>query len=238
MQTSPSPETTRTVGPWTALYRVLTAPTETFRDIAERPPIIPGYLLQIVALAAMVFVTLPLAMQVQEQMMLQTGEEGALSFIRAVAIATGAVEVLTLPWLQGLVLALVALFFGQFVGGGATFRQYFGMVGYAKVPLAVGMLIQAPLMAQAGSLSDLQHITLSAAALVPPDASVYLRFALMSLNPFALWYLALMAIGFAALHRTRWTRSLPLVITLFVVGTLMTMAQGAMQTIFSPYSQF
>lgn len=186
---------------WRALLSVITEPGETFRRLGSRPPILPGYLLQMAVGLVVFAMTYQQIMEIVTQSMAmgaqQAGEAmapGFLNVMQNVMLAFMIVGVLAEPWVSGLFVSLLALFVGQFHGGGVAFRSYYGMIGYARVPLALSTLLAGIYQAATG-----QMLNLSLGVLVPEGGSPYLLGLLSTFNPFTLWYYALLATGFAAL---------------------------------------
>lgn len=219
------------VSPWRAVVRVLLSPVETFRALGNRPPVLVPYLVHtlvgVVVLALTYSSTMEMVDQIGVMMASQPGVTGddvqmMQQFTRWGATAGLAIQSVAGPWIVGFVLALVALFFGQFHGGGVSLSAYMGMIGYARMPLALSLLLSAVYQAFAG-----QPLNLSAAAFLPGDASPILAAALTMLNPLGLWYYALLAVGFAALFGREPRKGWAMPVTLLVIGTLYLMATAS-----------
>jgi len=219
------------ISPWRALLRVLTSPGETFRSLGSKPPVLAPYLIQslvgvVVIALTFSFVTKVALDQASAAMAAQsamTAEDMATmeTVMRWAGMVGLVVQEVVSPWVTGLVLALVAIFFGQFQGGGVPFAAYMGMIGYARMPLVLSRLLTAVFIAATG-----QALDLSAAAFLPAGASPALTAALQMLNPFGIWYYVLLAIGFAALFRREPRRGWAFPVTLFVLGTVISAALG------------
>jgi hypothetical protein len=215
-------------GPWGALFRVITEPTATFQALAERPAIFPAYLLQMVAGLIGVYLLLPLTKAgIAEQYAKSAPPGMTLALYQLVTALTLAIGALIGPWLIGTILALLASFFAQFQGGSAGFRPYLSMIGYARVPLAVGGLIQALLMTRASSMQQAQSMNLSLAALAPDETHFVLKTLLSTINPFDIFYYALLAIGFGAVQRMRPARSATFVGVIYVLALGLMLVGGA-----------
>jgi hypothetical protein len=53
-------------------------------------------------------------------------------------------QIIAIGKVSGVILAVIALFMGQFQdGGNKSFKAYLGAFGYARVPLIISMLIQS-----------------------------------------------------------------------------------------------
>jgi hypothetical protein len=214
---------------WGALVRVITEPAATFRDFAGRVPIFPGYLASMVLGLAGSLMALPVALKVAEQLTsanpAMTPELANIS--RWSGIIGAVVAALAGPWIGGLLVSLFAIFFGQFQEQRVSYVTYLGMVGYARVPLAIGQVVTGALtLALAGKVKGL---TLSLAILAPngAGASPVVKTLLGMVTPFSIWYFALLAIGFGALHRGKASRGLGLVLTIFVILAIVMAASAA-----------
>jgi VanZ family protein len=65
--------------------------------------------------------------------------------------------------------------------------------------------------------------------LTSKEASPYLRAALGTINPFDLWYYALLAIAFATLHKKQPSKGVPFVAVVYLLTLLMALLGGASQ---------
>lgn len=186
---SMAPETPK-ISAWGALVKVITEPKATFEKLGDAPAVFPGYLLQMVAAGVALWFTLPLSLKMAEEMMAANPgmPAEAVAVGKWAGVIGGSIGALAGPWISGVLLALVAMFFGQFQGSPVKFPAYLGMIGYARVPLAINTIIGGLLASQAASLQDLATKSLSLAVFLPADASPHLRALLEAFNPFDLWY--------------------------------------------------
>ena len=226
-ETTMNPGAEPRISPWGAVLRVLTDPAQTFRSMADKPPVLAPYLVHMVAGAVFGILafrpTMELALLGQQQALaaMPQGAEMNMEFMTTVTQWTTALSLaasaLIAPWISGLVISLVATFFGRLQGGGVPLSSYMGMIGYARMPLAISTLLTGIFMAITG-----QTLNLTPAAFLPEGAPPVLVGLLGSLNPLNLWYYVLLAIGFAALHGREPRKGWPLPVTLFVITTLFT----------------
>lgn len=217
------------VSPWAALYKLIWEPGATFTALRERMPVLPGYLLSMVVMGIALAFTLPTTMNLTMDLLAkQPGyTPQAMQIARTFGMVGGIAAAVATPWIAGLLVAALAMFFGQFQGGGVSFRNYLGMAGLARVPLALGALVQIPLSMQAKTLQQMQSMTVSLAALVPADASPFLKAVAGSINPFDIWYYALLAIGFASLHKAKPAKALWLVLCVYILVLLVAFSGAA-----------
>ncbi|HYG57757.1 MAG TPA: Yip1 family protein [Symbiobacteriaceae bacterium] len=226
----PAPEK---ASPWGALLQVITEPTRTFERFHGRPAILPGYLLQMVLSMIGFALMYPVTMaMVEQQITLQGAPPEQMALAKTAGMVTGLTGALVAPWIAGLLVSLLAMFFGQFHRGEATFTGYFGMVGYARIPMALATLLQSILVAVVGQQG--MTMSLSLAVLAPDTVSPYLKTILGAVNPFSIWYYILLAIGFGVLNRTRPAKATTMVVTLVILNLLVAMVGVAIGKAFAP----
>lgn len=198
--------------PWTATIGVLTNPIPALQAVAEKPRVWPGYLVQSVVTLLAVAITLPKTMELTMQ---QLGSVPGPAVIGGVI--AGIIGALASPWLIGLLVALVAKLIGSFYEREVPFRAYFSMLGYARIPTAIGSSLASLMVLSVGSFEATKQLSLSPAVFVP-NGTPLVRAFLLTLNPFDLWTLALVAVGFAAIHRMQPARGASLSVALYLVG--------------------
>lgn len=206
---------------WGALVRVITEPAATFEAFGERVPILPGYLVQMLLSLVMTLLMLPATFAMVEQQlaaMPQTSpiNPGVMKMIQGGSVLFGA---LITPWLAGVFTALLALFIGQFQGGARNFSQYMGLIGYSRITLALGGIVQGVIIYLTGNVQ--MSTAISLAAFAPEGASPFLTGLLGVFSPFTLWYYAVLAIGFGVLHKGTWKKGLSLVVIMLILSALM-----------------
>ncbi len=104
----------------------------------------------------------------------------------------------TFMWALGpLIAAVLALLFGNFVmAGKATFGQLLSIMLYGEIIYLVGGLLAAPLMLYKGTM----YISLSLAALVPPDPQSFVWVLLSKVNLFLIWEIIAVGIGLSIFY--------------------------------------
>lgn len=219
------------VSPWRALWLMLTDPVSTFQRLGTRPAVFPAYLLHMVAGLVAIALAWSYTMDlVAEQVAANAAATPDLMpVMKMSAVVGGIIGGAAAPWVAGLLVSLLALFIGQFQGGGVPFSAFFGMIGYARIPLTIATLLGGLWVALVG-----QPLDISLAAVLSADASPTLKAALQMVNPFGLWYYALLAIGFATLMKKPATKGIPFAATLFVLSLLLAMAGGGLSAAFTP----
>lgn len=213
--------------PWKAILRVIYEPSTLFEEFSGRVPIFPGYLAQMVLGLVSLLLTLPVTLSILDKTMANTpGMTPQLGeFTRWSGIIGGALAVLITPWLSGLVVSLIALFFGQFQEERVPYTSYLGMMSYARLPLVLSALVGAIVTAIAGEKA--MGINLSLAAIAPLGGSVIMSSIAASISPFSIWYYWLLAITFGKLHHERPARGAAFALTLYTINLLFIMASTA-----------
>lgn len=216
--------------PWKAILRVIHEPAALFEEFDGRVPIFPGYLVQMLLGLVSLALTLPLSLRVVEQAsaLNPVATPEVLAIGKWAAVAFGALGVLIAPWLSGLLVGLIALFFGQFQEDRVPYPAYLGMMGYARLPLALSSLVGAIITAVAGEKAV--GISLSLATLLPAGGSVILASIAASITPFSIWYYWLLAVCFGTLHHERPGRGAAFALTLYIINLLFLMGSNAIAT--------
>jgi hypothetical protein len=92
---------------------------------------------------------------------------------------------------------LLKLVFGMMMGGEATFAQYRSVVSHAALISALGIAVTLPIWIATGDMTT----QLSAALLAPDLPKGVVRSLLQALAVFNIWWLAVVALGVAAVNR-------------------------------------
>lgn len=179
------------------------SPIALFGRFGTRPPWWDVMLLSVVlGIAAFVLVPQEVWVNTMEEAMRQRGQEvpagmdpaQMAGMQRIFGLIAGAV----FPWIFLAVEAgLMVLVFSVLMGGGATFRQYVGVVAHASLVGAVGQLAALPVILQKGAMVGITLGPLAGG--MDPDSFVY-QF-LNAWNVFLVWQCVLLGLGAAALNR-------------------------------------
>ncbi|MGE5674563.1 MAG: Yip1 family protein [Mycobacterium leprae] len=223
--------TKRPVTPWRALLGVWLEPGATFEGLRERMPILLPYLVQMAIGVPVAIISARASTNLSQSFMAgQPVPPGFDAAMKTASMVGGLLSGLAMPWLTGVVVAGLATFFGQFQSTRVPFGTYLGLVGYARLPVVVGTVVQAFLTLSATTMAELTTKSVSLAVLLPADASPYLRGALSTLNPFVIWYYVILTIGLATLHRAKPSKTWSLAATLFAVSLLLATVGGGLGT--------
>jgi hypothetical protein len=210
--TTPAPEGPAEIGTIGRVFGAIFNPKPTFESIVRRPnwivPTILGCLIFMAVVAAFTyrggwqsFFEKQDASSSRFQQMSPQARESMMDKQIKFAPPFGYVEGLVLPFLSVLVVAGVLL--GVFTVTGAAKTDYktsLGIAAYAGLPWVIhGLLSVLILFLKDPSTVDLQNILASnPAALLSSDAPKWLAALLGSIDLFAIWDIALIALGFSA----------------------------------------
>ncbi|MBW3572565.1 MAG: hypothetical protein KY467_15795 [Gemmatimonadetes bacterium] len=179
------------------------SPVALFRRFGARPPWWDVMLLSVV-LGVLAFALIPAEVWVNtmEEALRAGGQEVPAGVdpesMAGVQRIGGMLAAAIMPWiLLPIQAGLMVLLFGVVLGGGATFRQYVGVVAHTALIGAVGSLAALPVIMERGVMAG---ITLGAlAGGMDPDGFVY-QF-LDAWNVFLIWQVVLLGLGAACLNR-------------------------------------
>lgn len=216
-------------GPWGSLVGVLLEPARTFARLRERPPVLVPYgVLTVASLLSGVLMAgrmselalraMPASGQVPPEMAARVSK---------VALMTGIIGAALSPLLIGAIVAGVLALAGLFIGGRASFKQLMSLAGYASLPVMVpGALLKA-LLIRGTPVEDVMRVSTSLAVLLPREqfGTWPYRFASL-LDPFALWSLALVVIGFAVANRFPVRKAATVVVPLWLAVGLIGILMG------------
>lgn len=198
--------------PWAMAMAVLTNPMTAMQAVAEQPRVWPAYLIQSLLMAGAAAITAPKTLELTVQ---QAGNAPGAALTGG--MIGGVIGALAIPWLAGLLVAAVAKLVGAFYERPVPFRDYFAIVGYARIPTTIGTALGSLLVLSVNSFEAMKQMSLSPAVFAP-TAPPFVKMFLLSLNPFELWTLALCAIGFAAVHRIQPSKGVGFSAALYLVS--------------------
>ena len=203
---------------------IVTSPKETFQSVAAHPRWF-GMLLLVTVIVA-VCAALPLTtdagreaslrqqveqreslgMEVNDQM--YEGMRRTLPFLPYI---TGGSVLVFSPVMTLVVAGLLFLVFNVIMGGDATFKQMFAVLAHAGVISALGQLFTGPLNYFRGAVTSATNL----AVLLPMvEPSSFIGRVLAMTDLFLIWYILVLAIGLAVLHRRK---TQPIAWTLYAV---------------------
>jgi hypothetical protein len=217
---------------------VLFSPNETFASIARQPDwLVPLALILVVSLVSgIVFAQrvdfgAPIR-EAMDQNKNVTPEQAE----RAVRIGASVAKVITYfaPILSLIVLLIIAgvvLIAFRVLGGEGDFRQALSVTSYSWMPgLIKSIILTAIIAARGASASDLATLLRSNLAFLVLMKDNPLLFALLSkIDVFSIWLVALMVIGFSFVSKFSKAKSAAVVVSLWLVATLLGLIGPAIQ---------
>ncbi|HVG07619.1 MAG TPA: YIP1 family protein [Thermoanaerobaculia bacterium] len=219
---------------WGRLIGALVAPGETFRSIAERPTWLPPLLI-LALLGGAVGLVLQMRTDPEEmvrgqlemvkvdmpQEQVDKMIEDAENRTTGTKIGLAAMGALGQPVMYAVVAVLLWIGFRMF-GSDMDYLRSLATTAHAYLPLAVGMLINLPLMFTRETLTFEEAagggvLVSSLRALAPEDASPVTEVLLGSFDLFTIWTLVLLTIGYRAVAKVSTAVASGIVILLWLV---------------------
>jgi hypothetical protein len=220
---------------------VLISPNETFASIARQPDWVAPLIVILVVSALVGFIfaqrvdfTAPAREAMEEKGNMSAAQmESALRITAVISkvIAYGS------PILSVIVLLIVAgvlLLAFRLMGGEGNFKQAFSVTLYAWMPLIIlNILLTAIVATRSGVTAlDLPTLVLSNPAFLVSMKEHPLLFAIFaSIDVFTIWTLALFSIGFAYVSKFSKSKSATIVISVWVVWTLLKLIGPAIRAL-------
>lgn len=226
------------------IVSVLTSPTKTFEAIRERPTWVVALLVVLVTVAIpWLLMADRIDMDAQRTLMAEQlenrgirGAEAEQQLEMMERFSSGPLRYLNaavIPVIVAFVLLLTTLFYwgsARFVGGSEVgFGGVWSTVLHATVPAAVlKSVLSIPVILSRDSFDPRAvqeaagFLPSNLAFLAPEEASVWLTVILQRLDLFSIWTLILLVIGLAIVARISKGLAAGLVVTAWIVGTLVT----------------
>jgi hypothetical protein len=242
MDTAAAPERTK-MGELGRLTGVIWSPGEAFQDIARRPggwiPLAINIVLSLVVIYSFTqrvgwerFMRHQIEISSRAQNMPAAEKEQQIAQgARFAPIGAYVFSVVGIPLMAVITAGVLLVVFRTFLGSEITFRQTFGIVSYAWIPLAIsGLLTLAVMLLKNPEDFDLQYPTLTSvgAFLDPLTTPKWLLSLGTSLDVFTFWILVLLATGFAAATRKiSWSTCLACVVGPWGILVLVKMCWAA-----------
>lgn len=229
-------------GPFQRIAGALSAPAETFEDIARKPDILVPLLVLLVIGFITGFIIVHYmdfnamlaaqaeAMRAKSPGMSEADLERVGKMTTAFAKVMGYVgPLLTALWY--VILSGVLLLACRAMGGGGTYKQAFSATLYSQFPLAINSIILGIVAAVQKSVDPTQMATVvksNPAFLVEMKEHPVLFSLLSSVDLFTIWTVILLIFGFAALSRMPKAKTAGVVIFLWIVMILAKVGFAAM----------
>ncbi len=233
--THPETPSTKEIGPVGRIIGIFMSPRETFESIRQKPTWLVPFLISV--FFAIVFTFLAMDIVLKDQIALQQArgapqeqieaqssfQEGPLKYISGVFILIGTL----VSWV---VISGIFLFGGNTIMGGETkFKKVFSVVAWSSLIGVVGGLVKTPLILSKGTS---QGVTTSLAILLPTpelgqSGSVLYRL-LTRFDVFTIWTIVLYCIGLAAIYQFTTKKAATLVLSLWAIYIIITVAFGSL----------
>jgi len=187
---------------------VFFSPGETFAQVDRKPDWLVPLLLLSITTFAFVYFTLPISMpeqmarqqeKMEEQGMTSEQVDRAMEMGEKIGKIAGLIGACVGPCIGILIASLWLWFVGNVIlSGQAPYMKVVSMYTYASLISVLDMIIKIPLILMKGSA----EIQLNGTVFLSEDQSGTLIYhILQSLDVFAIWRYAVLAIGFAAIYK-------------------------------------
>ncbi len=187
---------------------VFVSPGETFAQVDRKPDWLAPLILVIISTVALVYFTLPISLPEQMAKQQEKMEEGgmpseqidkSMEMMEKFGKIGGLVGSVIGPGIGMLVASLWLWFIGNvLLGGQAPYMKVVSMYAYASLISALDMIVKLPLILMKGS----SEIQLNGSVFLPDtQAQTLIYHVLQSLDIFAIWRYAVLAIGFAVIFK-------------------------------------
>ncbi len=205
------------------LLWVLTSPGKLMENLAERPRVLFGLILSALAMVLLFVIRMPLYEDILRSSMSLTGQTMTAEMIEQSLPLTKIAGLVTVPLtMVFVILFYTVIFFAilKLIGGQGRFKAYLSVTCYSYVVPALYTLLLIPVSFVTGSLH--QDIPLSSlATLASTDMrGTFLFGILKGLDIFAIWYYAVMAIGFTAVSKLKKTYVYGVAAVIFLIGLI------------------
>jgi len=219
---------------------VLFSPNETFASIAKQPDwVVPLAIILVLSLVAGIIFAqrIDFAGGMRDAME-QRGGASPDQIDRGVRVGAAIAKIFSYcaPAVSLVILLIMAgilLLAFRVMGGEGDFRQAFSVTCYAwMVEVIKSCLVTIIILVRNVSMTELPTVLRSNLAFLVPMKDNPLLFALLSkIDIFTIWFLILLIIGFAFVSRFSKAKSAAVVISLWIVWSLLTLIGPAFQTL-------
>ena len=188
--------------PWAMLLSVMTEPRATFEALRARPvwwqPLLVFWFVSVIVGVLVIPKSLEAGLAAATAQAPGVDVESMRRTMTLVSYITVPLTSLLAIAVGTLVLAGVLTLIGTIIGGEGSFMQVWSTTLYASVPVSIfGTLIKGA-MTLVTPASGLAGVSTSLAAVLPPEsAGTGLWYALSAIDPFSIWSLVLLIIGYA-----------------------------------------
>lgn len=236
---SPAPAEAEKPNSFQRIAGVLFNPGETFESIARRPDVlVPLLVFVVISIIGGVLIGMHVDWHSLAREAIEMNPNVPPDRVDKAAGLTSTIMKVTAyasPLLAVVVLALVAgvlLISFRMFGGEGDYKQAFSVTTYAWFPRLIKAILAMVVltMKASPSLFELQNPLMSNLGFLFDPKTQPLAYAIgTSLDIFSIWSVILLIIGFAAVSRFKRGRAATVVVTLWILGTLLSLIGPAMQ---------
>lgn len=209
---------------------VLTAPTETFREISLRPDWLVPLMLVVGFSLVTYFVIAPhidMASSIRQQLESRGIKdekiiERQVEFAEKFSKFTAPITAVAIP-ISVLIMAGIVMLAFKLMGATGSFRQYFSITTYSWLPLTIKSVVMAGFIFTRDMVSQMELQTVvksNLGFLSDPRTSPAVYAFLSSFDIFNLWTVFLLATGLAFASRFSRTRSAAILVVLWAIVIL------------------
>lgn len=228
---APAPEPRKS--PWAMFFSVLTEPRATFEALRARPawwqPLLVFWLVAVGAGLAALPKSLELGVQQALAKAPGTDPEVLRRTIAVVSYVTVPLSALVAVAVGTLILAGILAIIGTMAGGNGSFLQVWSATLFASVPVSIVASIIKALMILMTPASALQTVSTSLALVLPKESvGTGLYYFLSLLDPFSIWSVVLLTIGYAVVMEFPLQKSAYINVPLWLVRQGITLGMVAL----------
>ena len=218
--------------PWGMLLSVLTEPRATFEDLRARPAWLPPLLVfwVLTTLAGILVIpkSLDAGLAAATAQAPGVDVESMRRTMTLVSYITVPLTSLLTITIGTLIMAGVLTLIGTIIGGEGSFMQVWSTTLYASVPVSIFATVIKALMMLVTPASGLTGVSTSLAVALPKESvGSGLWYALSAIDPFSIWSLVLLIIGYAVVMQYSVKKSTWINVPLWLVRYGITMGMVA-----------
>jgi hypothetical protein len=223
------------MGPIGRLIGIYISPKETFESIDRKPTWLIPFVILVVVVLAFQMLTMDIQLDYRLQMMEAQGVpseridlaqqqmQGPMKYIGLVMAPVGILVI----WV---IIAAIFLFFGKTIMGGDTsFKKVYSVIAWTGVLGILGMVVRTFLVLSKGAFHG---VTTSLAMLLPTppigETGSLLYRILSKFDIFTIWQEILWIIGFAVIYRFTTKKSAIMVLSIWAVWIVISVALGGL----------
>ncbi|MFO7274430.1 MAG: YIP1 family protein [Bacillota bacterium] len=209
--------------PWLLTLRYWWEPGEVFRGLRTKPAWFPAYLLTASLMAAGTLIAYSHVTASTREALSQAGV--AEGFLRVIMTSTSiglALTPLVSPLIAAVLVSYLLLLVGIFMGAPVRFGQLFSLAMWSFVPFQGLRFLVQGIVAPLAGVPAIDAVDLSLAVLLPATLPAVALAVASQIDPFYLWSLGLLTLGYATMFRRSRKEALAVSFLLMGVRTVLT----------------